>query len=667
MNNQDNYKKAIDEVHANEELKEKTIEKIRRKRNRKKITYLKYLSAAAVFCLAVFVCTNYYNNTDIPIEKPSADGSNQENLTQMVALNKDLPRFESLEELEEVLKETSSRSTYGDIMLDSTTTSDTADIKSSLNSSVVEDYSTTNVQVENVDEADIVKTDGNYIYYITNQTVYIIEAENLKIVSSLKLKSDKESFSPIELYINNDKLIVIGNYYTYEQNDNNSKLNYIASITSKTMAEAIVYDIKNKENPEEVRKVRLDGNYRDSRMIGENIYLISSKNAYYYDEIKINEILPVVYDTNVGESVINATDIVYFPDTESYSFMTVAGFDINNEQSVCTETFFGASDEIYASENNLYITRTYYAKEWNYDEVNNSIYKFKLDGSKIELLCKGEVKGYLNDQFSMDEYDGNLRIATTNGYDDEATNTLYVLDENLEEIGKIENMAVGEKIYSVRFMNEIGYIVTFEQIDPLFVIDLSDPKNPTIKGELKIPGYSSYLHPYDETHIIGIGYNTKSNGYGGVKNANMKMSMFDVSDLENPVELFHVDIGETYAYSDLLYNHKVLFENKAKNLIGFPATLRENNASENKNAFVVYKIDLEKGFERYGEISHEIDYRTNINRVIYIGNTLYTLANLEIRSYNLETFEELHELEFEEDSDTDDYFTINNSKTTLID
>ncbi|MCX4275311.1 MAG: beta-propeller domain-containing protein, partial [Candidatus Gastranaerophilales bacterium] len=150
-----------------------------------------------------------------------------------------------------------------------------------------------------------------------------------------------------------------------------------------------------------------------------------------------------------------------------------------------------------------------------------------------------------------DEYDGNLRVATTNGYDEESENQLYILDENLKEIGKIENLAKGEKIYSVRFIGKIGYIVTFKQIDPLFVIDLSNPTAPVVKGELKIPGYSSYMHPYDETHIIGIGYNTKSNGYGGVTNANMKMSMFDVSDLENPKEMFNINIGEKYASSEI--------------------------------------------------------------------------------------------------------------------
>ena len=125
--------------------------------------------------------------------------------------------------------------------------------------------------------------------------------------------------------------------------------------------------------------------------------------------------------------------------------MTVAGFDINNEKSVCTETFFGAGETVYASQNHLYITQTNY-DNYDYRNSSNTIYKFKLDGSKIEMLCKGEVKGNLNNQFSMDEYGGILRIATTSGYDDEATNQLYILDENLKELSKIENIAAGEKI-----------------------------------------------------------------------------------------------------------------------------------------------------------------------------------------------------------------------------
>ena len=273
-----------------------------------------------------------------------------------------------------------------------------------------------------------------------------------------------------------------------------------------------------------------------------------------------------------------------------------------------------------------------------------------------------EVYGHMNNHFSMDEYDGNLRVATTSyktfdpalneflGMDvidtTITTNNLFILNDKLELIGKIEDLAKDEKIYSVRFIGEIGYMVTFKEIDPLFVIDLSDPTNPVVKGELKIPGYSSYLHPYDENHIIGIGYNVKDNRWGGVTNSNMKMSMFDVSDLSNPKEVFNVDIGEDYAYSEITYNHKVLFSKESENLIGFPVTYNDYNYRENKNGFIIFKIDLENNqFEKYGEIMDGLNYRFNSERIIYIEDVLYSLERNKIISYDLNTLEKINEVE----------------------
>lgn len=646
-NNKEIYKKSIEQIQASEDLKNKTFEKITQTKS-KKIVYMKYLSACAAIVL-MFSGAMIYKNNLIKEEEPIdiAIGEKEE-------VKNDLPRFKDIEELKSVLKKVNNdqdRFLIEDeaISLESVTIS-TAD--KSTNSSQSKDYSTTNTQVENVDEADIVKTDGNYIYYTSNNKVYIIKADGLKKVSEIEIKEENKNFYPREIYINKDKLILLGNSNEYEKAKQNYEedvyTNY-TRVSTVNMAEAIVYDIKDRENPKQIRRVGLDGNYTNSRMIGDNIYFISNKYANYYKNMEDYEILPILKDTAVSNDIKRAevTDIAYFEDSESYTYMLVAGFNINNNEEASTEIFFGASDIVYASQNNLYIAQVNYGRYYNSSESKTIIYKFNLDESKIILQCKGEIKGNLNNQFSMDEYEGNLRVATTLGFDDESTNQLYVLDKDLKEIGKIENMANGEKIYSVRFIGKVGYIVTFKQIDPLFVIDLSDPTNPEVKGELKIPGYSSYMHPYDETHIIGIGYNTKTNSNGGVTTTTLKMSMFDVSDLENPKEMFNVSIGDYSSYSNVLYNHKQLFYNKQRNLIGFPVTLREYDYRNDKDAFIVFEIDLENGFKKHGEILQKINYLNNIDRAIYIDNTLYTLSEKQIIAYDLNTFEQLNKLELD--------------------
>lgn len=654
--NKEIYKKAIDQIHPSEKLKNKTFIKIQQKENKQKTkrTFipLRQLSTVCAVCMVMFFVVTFYLKDNTPNNIVTPEEEKKETVAQVQ--NNDLPRFENIEQLKKALKKNSQTLNKGIMIEDSLASMETTDSATTSNKqeeSANRDYSETNVQVEGVDEADTVKTDGDYIYYVANNKVYIINAKDLKILSKMEFEKNTEKFYPREIYIKDNKLMILGNGIEYketEENDTEAK-KYYGRINTDYMAKAIVYDISNKENPREIRQVALDGSYSNSRMIGDNLYFISSKYAYYYSNMKDEDILPVLRDTasSTQEKQIACTDIAYFKDTNNSSYMLVAGFNINNNEEVNIETFFGANDTVYCSENNLYVAQTVYKDGFFSSNCKSVLYKFNLEGSQIKLKCKAEVKGDLNNQFSMDEYQGNLRIATTDNYSDNSTNQLYILDENFEQIGKLENLAKGEKIYSVRFVGKIGYVVTFKEVDPLFVIDLSDPSNPTVKGKLKIPGYSSYLHPYDETHIIGIGYNTKSNGYGGITNSSMKMSMFDVSDLENPKELFHVDIGDDYAYSEITSNHKALFYNKDKNLIGFPVTYREKNASKDKNGFVIFKINLDKGFEKYGEILQDINYETNVDRVIYIGDTLYTLSETKIVSYSLTDLKKLNEKEYE--------------------
>lgn len=661
--NQELYKKAINQIHAPEDLKRKTLEKLE-KNNHKNLSmnYMKFATVCAVIVVAVVLGMHYVPENNSTINKDndlySFDNFEDKNVKNRV---KDEPAeelanlntFKDIEELKIVLEEhTTVRTTTkgADDLLIMTDSVATAQEESATNKESAS-YSTTNIQVQGVDEADIIKTDGTYIYYISFNVLHVIKADSLEEITTVDYQNNgkiRENFNAKDMYLVKDKLVVLGDYYSFIENTKriNDDFEDIAYIrNSSDFAQAIIYDVSSPKDIKEIRKIKLDGSYTNSRMIGNNLYFISNSSPYYYKGITDEEILPCYIDSEEQkQNLIPANRIIYFPNTNSYNYILIAGVDISKNEPINVESFFGAwSTNIYSSQENLYIPICRY--DYSKNTQTNEIYKFSLNESKVKFVAKGIVEGYLDSQFSIDEYNGFLRIATTTGYDKNSTNTLYVLDKNLEEVSKLVDIARGEKIYSVRFMGKVGYIVTFEQIDPLFVVDLSDPYNPQIKGELEIPGYSSYLHPYDENHIIGIGYNVKSNGYGGVKNANMKMAMFDVSDLENPKEMFSIDIGTNHVYSELERNHKALFYNKEKDLIGFSIQDWEDNSFRSpKNIFTVYKIDLEKGFTVHGQIANKQDYRTDIKRAIYIGDYIYTLSTNQVIKYNLENFEKISDI-----------------------
>jgi len=220
------------------------------------------------------------------------------------------------------------------------------------------------------------------------------------------------------------------------------------------------------------------------------------------------------------------------------------------------------------------------------------IHKVSIDKNSIEHTAQGEVPGTVLNQFSMDEYNGNFRIATTTGntWEGNSLNNLYVLNEEMKIIGKTEDLAQGERIYSARFMGDRAYLVTFKNVDPLFVIDLKNPENPEVLGYLKIPGYSDYLHPYDETHVIGIGKDVnESIDADKVHSANavyytailgLKVSLFDVSDVQNPKETGKIVFGDRGTESYALQDHKAFLFDKSRNLLVIPVMLAEINKSQ---------------------------------------------------------------------------------------
>lgn len=676
--------KVYDQIHTPEDLKEKTLEKMKKAEPKKNKNYSFILSIAAIFIFTIAIGTTYY------INKPTLDTDILSDNTNKVTIeieDTDLNHFASVQDLRDYLNKNNYTSrtmkSYDSGLLNdeiSIAETEAADVSTSTTGekfSTKEElnYYKTNTQVENVDEADIVKTDGEYIYYVSNYNMYIVEANKLEIIAQinfLELDDENSSYYPSELFIKDDILIVIGNFTKYSQ-DNLLEDTLKSSRRSLNIntTKAYIYDIQDKTNPKELRQVDIDGNYRTARLVNNTLYLISTKYMYYDTTMKDSEILPIYYDTASSKEYknIDCKNIIYNENSTDNTFETIGAVNIKSNEEIVIETFLGYGNTVYCSENNLYIASSIYNNENSQVLNSTEIYKFNIFEGGLKYSCKTTIDGNVNNQFSLDEYDGNLRVATTVTIEEEPSKTssndeyeiveigktttnniLYVLDENLEKIGKLTDFGIEEKIYSVRFIGEVAYVVTFEQIDPLFVIDLSDPQNPVMKGELEIPGYSSYLHPFDETHIIGIGYNVKDNGYGGVTNETVKISMFDVSDLSNPKEMFSKKLGEGYSYSNVTYDHKLLMYDKQRNLIGFPISMR-NEKGRMQDSILLLNIDLENQ-----EFNIHSKYALDSNnyymkKVIYIEDILYILCDKKILAFNINTSDSIGTLDLPYESD----------------
>jgi inhibitor of cysteine peptidase len=535
------------------------------------------------------------------------------------------------------------------------------------------DYSATNIQVAAVDEADVVKTDGEYVYLVSGNKTIIVQAypaEEAQIVSEIELHG-----TIIGIFINGDRLVLFEQetpyylYYDYYDEVPAVKESY-APYVSPSISVG-VYDVSDRANPQLAREVSSDGQYVSSRMIGDYAYVVLNEPVYEEnDEVK----LPRVSSAG-NETEIPATDIYYSDVSDSYYMYTtiIAVNTQNDAQEPAYETILlGASSTLYVSPNNIYLTFPVWGSDvlgrevW--DSPRTSIHRIHIEGDAIEYVASGEVPGMVLDQFSMDEYDGHFRVATTT-WGETTANHVYILDMDLNIVGSVEDLAPGETIYSARFMGERGYLVTFKQVDPLFVIDLSDPSNPRELGYLKVTGYSDYLHPYDETHIIGIGKETTDAGefawYQGVK-----ISLFDVSDVSNPQEIDKLEIGDRGSDSPVLWDHKAFLFDRARNLLVMPILVAEVDQSEYPEGVpswaygepvwqgaYVFDISIDEGLQIRGRITHIDDLSQieegyyyyyspfAVERSLYIGDVLYTISQAKIKMNSLETLDPINEVE----------------------
>lgn len=513
-------------------------------------------------------------------------------------------------------------------------------------------HSTTNIQVAGVDEADIVKVDDRgYMYTLSGNAVYILRAyppTQAKIVSKITF----ENLYPIGIFVNGDKLAILGSEYHFPLVYDKY---YVVGI--RTFVK--VYDVKNPDNPILLRDLVISGSYFNSRMIGDYVYFVVSEAAYL-----INETLFLPEINSDGKIIrIAPTEIRYFNGTdEYYQYTTFFAMNMQNitESPVYLTLMLGSTCNMYVSLNNIYVTY----RGWDWDG-NTTIYRIRVQGSNMTCEARGTVPGHERNQFSMDEYNDYFRIETMTWTQNWTTQTnLYVLDMNLSVVGKLEGLALGENFHSARFMGNRAYFVTFKKTDPLFVIDLSQPTNPLVLGELHIPGYSDYLHPYDETHLIGIGKHTVEADEGDFAwYQGVKISLFDVTDVNNPKQIANYTIGDRGSDSPVLSDHKAFLFDKPRNLLAIPVLVAEIDESEYPDGVppwalgepvwqgaYVFSVSLE-GFVLRGNITHlsaGIDVWTAsywVKRILYIEEVLYTVSDKKIKMNSLDDLQFINEIE----------------------
>ncbi|MCF7799193.1 beta-propeller domain-containing protein [Candidatus Woesearchaeota archaeon] len=642
----------------------------------------------------------------------------------------DLQNFASVEEYQE-LASSSSKSLYGNMMygldmvqevaMPSRSVELSADTAMTMNGGGLA-YSETNNQVTGVDEADIIKTDGEYIYTITGSMLYIVEAypaEDAQVLSTVNF----EEYNPTSMFIVDDKLVVFG---TFNDNDFYDELGFRPR---SGMTFVQFYDVSDRNNPVLDEKFEFEGRYFDARLIDDDVYLVVQASPGVRDEYPT----PIIIQNDVVRSM-PIDDMFFRPMPYNYlQLITTHAINVDDYDMDSVAITTESLQTVYMSENNIYLVGQEYISEWELREeiikdvlhddltqadraliasikkIDNKILnqaekeqkimqvyyyyidamsseeestfekdvdaqlaeqleeleyleyslidKISADNGKLAIASQGKVPGQLSNQFSLDEYEGNLRVATTINTvwssvikeRSESTNNVWVLDDNLEIVGQLTGLAEGERIYSTRFVGDRLYMVTFRQIDPFFVIDLSNPQNPRSLGELKIPGFSRYLHPYDENHIIGIGREATDMG----RTQGLKISLFDVSDVVNPKEVAKFVTQEKYASSIAEYEHKAFLFSKEKNLLVIPAySYNYRDEGETYNGALVFDIDTEE-IELRGLIDHSgsLDsnyyYQAGVERSLYIEDMLYTKSPRLLRINSLDTLEGVKNVDLE--------------------
>ncbi len=501
-------------------------------------------------------------------------------------------------------------------------------------------YSTTNVQVSGVQEEDRVITDGTYIYSAGQTTVSIIlaiPAMEMRNVTSLNMSKILDALRGsyvyvVGLYLIEGKLVVICQKTIHTLGGQYYALSMVAppyqTFTTRTMIS--VFDVSDPATPLLKQTTGISGAFTTSRAHGNDLFIFATQ--YAWDYVSGGPVVPTVVKGG-SDARLAPDQIMYDPvNLEVSCYLNLVRLNIAELIMEQKSFLTGYSSVLYVSENNIYVTYAHHAwsMPWamegdvstsssTQDRSYTTIFKIDISGTSLELMATGTVRGAVVDRYAMDERGGNLRIATTD-FTNGSETLVSVLSSNLSLIGQIGGIGMGETMQSSRYINDTLYLVTFRVVDPLFAIDLSNPETPQILGELTIPGFSTYLHPVDDTHLIGLGFE------GG----SMKVSLYNVSDRTNPVEEQKLLLS-TFSYSPALYDPHAVTYDPSRSLLIVPVSGFENVTYRYHCA--AYVFNTSEGISLVGTVG--ANNSGGLDRTLYIDDTLYVCSQYSISAYGI--------------------------------
>lgn len=519
----------------------------------------------------------------------------------------------------------------------------------------------TNTQYAAVDEADVVKVQNGYIYVLNRAekrvTVYRADGEKTAAVAVQKIVTDAVG-SPCNMYLTPTRLVVLYTVHTTAYGDAVSKSRggcyRYSYLDSRTYA--AVYDITDPTAPRHLTTYGQDGELLDSRMVDGVLYLVSGHTVWEADKADLTTFVPELYRDDTATPIAeNTLCAVPQPDAANYAVVTAVS-TWGDTARVSEKTVLGAGNSRIWSNGEHLMLMQY--SEQNRSEVTKDNHRvqayhattdltlFGMQNGTLTHLAAATLDGTLDGQFALDEYNGHFRIAasctyhrdvytlTTTGEttgksfianDRQQFNRLYVLDMTLHEVGRIDNMAPDETVRSVRFDGNIGYVVTFRQTDPLFAIDLSDPRNPTVLSALKITGFSEYLHPFTDGRLLGFGYAGTEEGLNG----RLKLTMFDTTDKTDVTAHHTLELPAEYVFSEALGDHHAILVDTARAVVGFP--VYTNHA---ELAYVLYRYDDADGFIPLAELAVDDDEKYEHLRGVFIEDDFYVVHPAGITVYD---------------------------------